>query len=74
MALSKRKNSSTNNEETDSDDETLPQVRLECECGRGGDNNYTEFHFDNELPSSFIITIKQLDRKLKDKYYFNYCA
>ncbi|CAF4968926.1 unnamed protein product, partial [Rotaria sp. Silwood1] len=37
-------------------------------------NNYTEFHFDNELPSSFIITIKQLDRKLKDKYYFNYCA
>ncbi|CAF5003871.1 unnamed protein product, partial [Rotaria sp. Silwood1] len=37
-------------------------------------NNYTEFHFDNELPSSFIITTKQLDQKLKDKYYFNYCA
>ncbi|CAF5043712.1 unnamed protein product, partial [Rotaria sp. Silwood1] len=37
------------------------------------ENNYTEFYFNNQLPPSIII-IKQLDRELKEKYYFNYCA
>ncbi|CAF1314848.1 unnamed protein product [Rotaria sordida] len=37
------------------------------------ENNYTEFYFNNQLPPSIII-IKQLDRELNDKYYFNYCA
>ncbi|CAF2864619.1 unnamed protein product [Rotaria sp. Silwood2] len=37
------------------------------------ENNNKEFYFDNQLPPSIII-IEQLDRELKEKYYFDYCA
>ncbi|CAF4588523.1 unnamed protein product [Rotaria sp. Silwood2] len=37
------------------------------------ENNNTEFRFINQLPPSIII-IEKLDRELKEKYYFNYCA
>jgi hypothetical protein len=36
-------------------------------------NNYSEFRLENQLTPSMII-IKQLDRELSDKYYFNFCA
>jgi hypothetical protein len=36
-------------------------------------NNYTEFRLDNQLTPSMII-IQPLDREIREKYDFNFCA
>jgi len=36
-------------------------------------NNYSEFRLDNQLTPSMII-IETLDREIREKYYFNFCA